>query len=80
LNSHEPQRAGGVSYPVFLGLIAIMIIAVIFASIVAYNAGYSSGKSDYIHNNCTSYPFVLLPSNQYWACRIPADMLPGGSQ
>ena len=48
----------------------------IVAALVAYNAGYRQGQSDYIHNSCTSYPFLLVPSNQYWACKIPADYLP----
>jgi len=55
-----------------------MIIVVIVAALVAYNAGYRQGQSDYMHNNCTYYPFLLLKSNQYWACRIPADQLSGG--
>jgi hypothetical protein len=80
LHAQEPQNTGKVSYEILAVLATIMIIGVIITSIVTYTLGYRQGQSDYIHNNCTVYRFLLLPSNQYWACRIPSDQLPGGGQ
>ena len=80
MHTQEPQHTGKVSYQLLAVLATIMLIGGIVIAIVAYNFGYHQGQNDYTHNNCTVYPFLLLPSNQYWACRIPADQLPGGGQ
>ncbi len=83
MNTHyyqapPPQGAAKISGGLLAGIATVMIIVVIAAALVAYNAGYRQGRSDYMHNNCTYYPFLLLKSNQYWASRIPADQLSGG--
>ena len=74
------QAPARISNVLLAGLITAMIITVIIASIIAYSTGYNQGRTDYIHTNCTSYPFLLIPSSKYWACRIPADQLPGSGQ
>jgi hypothetical protein len=61
-----------------VGLVAVAIIIAIVIAAIAYDVGYSSGVRNYTHDNCSYYPFVLVSSQQYWACRIPADQLPSG--